>query len=142
MEKARKNLKFVSEVILIILTISLVRSILEVFLAKVNLEGVPAELIPFSKIVLCVMFVVLSIPQIYIGVKGIKVANNPDSSKAHIVWGVIFTIFSVFSVFSAVSGLTKGGNTFGDILALVSAVAQFALYFIYVKCAKQIAAKA
>ena len=142
MENARKNLRLVSEVILIILTISLVRSILEVLLSKGSMDGIPAELVSFAKIGFCVAAVVLSIPQIYIGVKGIKVANNPDSSKAHIVWGVIFTIFSVFSVISAVSGLTKGGNTFGDILALVSAVAQFALYFIYVKCAKQVAAKA
>ena len=36
MEKARKSLKFMSEIILICLTFSFVRSILEIFLTKVT----------------------------------------------------------------------------------------------------------
>ena len=142
MEKSRRSLKFMSEIILICLTFSFLRSILEVFLTKVDNDNIPTQFLIIAKIMLCVIYAVLYLPQVYIGVKGIKVAKNPDSSKAHIVWAVIFIIFAVFAAISAVSGLIKAEDVTGNIFGLIDAVIDLGLYFFYVKFAKQVLAKA
>lgn len=142
MEKSRKYLKFMSEIILICLTFSFLRSILEVFLTKVTDANIPTQFLIIAKIMLCVIYAVLYLPQVFIGVKGIKVAKNPDSSKAHIVWAVIFIVFAVFAAISAVSGLIKAEDVTGNIFGLIDAVIDLGLYFFYVKFAKQVLAKA
>ena len=142
MEKSRRSLKFMSEIILICLTFSFLRSILEVFLTKVDNDNIPTQFLIIAKIMLCVIYAVLYLPQVYIGVKGIKVAKNPDSSKAHIVWAVIFIIFAVFAAISAVSGLIKAEDVTGNIFGLIDAVIDLGLYFFNVKFAKQVLAKA
>ena len=131
-----------SEIILICLTFSFLRSILEVFLTKVDNDNIPTQFLIIAKIMLCVIYAVLYLPQVYIGVKGIKVAKNPDSSKAHIVWAVIFIVFAVFAAISAVSGLIKAEDVTGNIFGLIDAVIDLGLYFFYVKFAKQVLAKA
>jgi hypothetical protein len=142
MEKSRKYLKFMSEIILICLTFSFIRTILEVLLIKVNIDNVPNQFMLIAKIMLCVIYALLYAPQIYIGVKGIKVANTPDSSKAHIVWAVIFLVFAVFGIISSVSGLIKAEDVTNNIFALVDAAIDLALYVFYVKFAKQVLAAA
>lgn len=142
MEKSRKSLKFMSEIILILLTFSFIRTILEVLLVKVNIDNIPTQFMIIAKIMLCVIYAVLYAPQVYIGVKGIKVANTPDSSKAHIVWAVIFLVFAVLSIISSVSGLIKAEDVTGNIFALIDATIDFVLYFFYVKFAKQVLAAA
>jgi hypothetical protein len=142
MEKSRKYLKFMSEIILICLTFSFLRSILEVFLTKVTDANIPTQFLIIAKIMLCVIYALLYAPQIYIGVKGIKVANTPDSSKAHIVWAVIFLVFAVFGIISSVSGLIKAEDVTNNIFSLVDAAIDLALYVFYVKFAKQVLAAA
>ena len=140
MEKSKKYLKFVSEIILILLTFSFVRSILEVFLTKVTVDNVPTQFLIIAKIILCVVYAVLYIPQVFVGVKGIKVAKNPDSSKAHIVWAVIFLVFAIFAAVSAISGLIKAENVTENIFGLIDAAIDLVAYFFYVKFAKQVLA--
>jgi hypothetical protein len=142
MEKSRKYLKVMSEIILICLAFSFIRTILEVLLVNVNVDNASNQFIIIAKIMLCVIYAVLYLPQVYIGVKGIKVAKNPDSSKAHIVWAVIFIVFAVFAAISAVSGLIKAENVTENIFGLIDAVIDLGLYFFYVKFAKQVLAKA
>ena len=142
MEKSRKSLKFMSEIILICLTFSFVRSILEIFLIKVTNNDIPTQFLIIAKIMLCVIYAVLYLPQAFIGVKGIKVAKNPDSSKAHIVWAVIFLVFAALAAISAVSGLIKAEDIAGNVFGLIDAVIDLVLYFFYIKFAKQVLAGA
>lgn len=138
MENAKRNLKFISEVMLILLLFSAIRMILEIFLKEIRVDNIPAEFILVVKGVLCVISALLYIPQIYIGVKGIRVAKNPDSSKAHIVWAVIFFVFAAISVISTVSGMIRTGNVVGNIFGLIDSVIDLGLCFFYVKFAKQV----
>ena len=142
MEKSRKYLKFMSEIILICLAFSFIRSILEVFLINVSLNNIPDSYIITAKLVICVIYTVFYIPQVYIGVKGIKVAKNPDSSKAHIVWAVIFLAFAVLGAISSVWDMINTGDIVGSILGLINGVIDIALYFFYVRYAKQVLAVA
>ena len=139
MEKSRKSLKLMSEIILICLAFSFIRSILEVILTKVTTpDNIETQFIIIAKILPCVIYAVLYIPQVYIGIKGIKIANNPDSSKAHIVWAVIFLVFAVLAMVSAVLGLINAENVTGNVFGLVDAIIDLALYFFYIKFAKQV----
>lgn len=142
MEKSRKTLKFLSEIILIFLTFSIIRTILEVFLVKINIDGVPNSAIIVAKIILCVLYLVIFAPQIYVGVKGIKVSNKPDSSRAHITWAVIFIVFSVLATVSAVVDIINVVDVAENIFVLIDSVIDFVLYFFYVKAAKQVLAAA
>lgn len=142
MEKSRKYLKFMSEIILICLAFSFIRSILEVFLINVDPNNGNDLYIIIAKIVLCVIYTVFYIPQIYIGIKGIKVAKNPDSSKAHIVWAVIFLAFAVLGAISSTWNMIDTKDIVGNILGLINAVVDITLYFLYVKYAKQVLAVA
>ena len=138
MGNAKKNLKFMSDLILIFLTCSFIRTILEVFMTDIKVNNISAEFMIVAKIILCLIYVVIFLPQIYVGVKGIKMSKNPDSSKAHIIWAVIFVAFAVFSAVSAVVNMINNKDMTGNIFRLIDAVIDFVLYFFYVKYAKQV----
>lgn len=142
MEKSRKYLKFISEIILICLTFSFIRTILEVLFVEVDIDNVPTQFMIIAKIMICVIYALLYAPQVYIGVKGIKVANVPDSSKAHIVWAVIFILFAVLSIASSFSELIQAVDVTGNVFALVDATIDLVLYIFYVKFARQVLAAA
>ena len=138
-KKAKTGLKFTSECILILLAVSFVRSILEIFLTDVKIDGVSEGLIIASKIILCVLFaMIIFIPQIYIGVKGIKIAKNPTDSKSHIVWAVIFVIFAFISAISAIVDMVNTGDIAANIFVLIDGVVDIALYLCYIVYAKRV----
>ena len=138
MENAKKNLKFISAVMLICLTFSFIREVLEIFLTNVKLDNISFEYIIIAKIVICLIYAVMFLPQIYVGVKGIKVSKKPDSSKAHIIWAVIFIVFAAFAAISATINIAKSVDVTENVFELIDAAIDFAFYFLYVKYAKQI----
>lgn len=142
MEKTRKQLKEISVVILILAAFSLIRSVIDVILTDFSqasrLEGVTPGLILATQIFLIVFAFVLMIPEIYVGVKGIKIANASSSSKAPIVWAVILAIFSGVGVISSVSSLIHQGDLVGDLLALANTVIDVLLYITYINHVKKL----
>lgn len=142
MEKTRKQLKEISVVILILAAFSLIRSVIDVILTDFSqasrLEGVTPGLILATQIFLIVFAFVLMIPEIYVGVKGIKIANASSSSKAPIVWAVILAIFSGVGVISSVSSLIHQGDLVGDLLALANTVVDVLLYITYINHVKKL----
>ena len=142
MEKTRKHLKEISIVILILAAFSLIRSVVDViftdFSQASRLEGATPGLILATQIFLIVFAFVLMIPEIYVGAKGIKIANALSSSKAPIVWAVILAIFSGFAVISSVSSLIQQGDLVGDLLELADKVVDVLLYITYINYAKKL----
>ena len=96
MEKARKNLKEMSVLILIFAVFSFVRSIVEILFAGLSIKDLPEEIteniVIIGIVVLCVFSLILSIPQLYVGIRGIKVAKKPVATKGHIVWAIILAV--------------------------------------------------
>ena len=143
MGKTRKSLKELSILILILAAISFVRSVVDALLEGVFHkgeipEGMTEGLLLASAIIVCILSLVLLLPEIYIGIKGIKIAKNPDSSKAHIVWAIILGVLSAIAIFSPISSLIKGGDILGDVLALINAVVNVIIYFGYAVYARRI----
>ena len=142
MKNSRKNLKGMSILIFVFALITCVRHVLSIFVGDFDMatipEGSSAGLVLALQIVSCVTAVILMIPDFYIGIKGIKVANNPDSSKAHIVWATILAIFAVIGALSAVSGMTKGGDILDNIFNVIGSALNVAIYAFYIAYAKQV----
>ena len=142
MEKNKKNLKILSILILALAVYSLIRIVLSVFSIDLNPEdltdGASATLLLIGQIFVCVVSFILLIPQIFVGIKGIKVSNNPDSSKAHIVWAVILTVLSVIGILSPASELIKGVAVLDNLLAVADMVLDAIIYIEYINYAKKL----
>lgn len=113
MEKTRKNLKEYSIVVLAFIALTVIKAIVGICInglpqANEIPEGMTRELAQMiTTIAFALSFVVL-IPQIYVGVKGLKIANDPETSvKAYLVWTAILAVLAAISTINEISQLVK-----------------------------------
>ena len=147
MGKSRKNLKTTSIIVLALAGLSLLNILFEFFFGELNKElnnaaipeGSPENIVLIAKIFIVVVSFLLLLPQAYIGIKGIKIANSPNSSKGHIIWGIILIIFTASSLISPFLALIQGsGDAFGNISELCSIAVDVFILFEYVKYARDV----
>ena len=140
MEKNKKELKSFSILILALVGLTLIRSIVTVCIKGIPQsteipEGMTKELVQIVAIIAFAVGFVILIPQIYIGVKGILIANGAESGKAHIIWAIILLICSGIAVISGISDLVKAFDIYAvlDLLGPIIDCAVFAFYYIYAR---------
>lgn len=139
MDKDRKELKSFSILILVLVALTLIRAIVSACVNGFQVNEVPAgttkELVQTAAIIAFVVSLLLLIPQIYVGVKGIKIANGAASGKAHLVWALILAVLAAIATISAISNLTKAFNFDAVLSALDPAidVLAFACYYVYAR---------
>ena len=138
MEQARKNLKVTSIAVLILAGLSLINLVMEIFFGEMNETGASESILLVAKITLVVVSLLLLLPQVYVGMKGLRVVANPDASKAHIIWATILLVLAALGVITPVLSIVKLENLLGNISALISALAEVVIFFIYVKNASVI----
>ena len=142
MTNARKNLKWMSIVILALAAFTLIRVGLSVFAIDFNAadlaEGATQSIVLATQIGVCVFSFLLLLPQIYVGVKGLKISANPNRANAHIVWAIILAALSVIAVISPVMNMFKTGDFAGEFVELIDAVTDAAVYIAYIGYAKQV----
>lgn len=131
MEKAKNQLKVSSFVILFFVAVSLVNVVLQIFSGKLNVAGMN----DIAKIVAIVISVLLLLPEVYIGVKGLKMAKAPDSSKAHIVWAAILMAFMVIALIDPISALANAQNVLNNIASLAKIILEICIYVIFISSA-------
>ena len=79
MENSKKNLKIMSICILICTAITLVRLVLELVYAGVKGQFEASKgIVLASLIITFVIAFIILLPQIYVGLKGLKIAKNPN----------------------------------------------------------------
>ena len=143
MENTKKNLKITSIVLLIMAGFSLLNISAELCFGEVNNaaipEGAPGSIVLITKIILLAISSLLLWPQIYISVKGIKIAKNPNASKRHIFWATVLLVFSVIALISPVVDLLNQVSVYQNVGAILAILIDVVLYFEYVKYAKAIA---
>ena len=145
MEKAKRNLKEISIVLLILVGLSLVRMIVEVALGGLMVqelpEGVTEELMQAALIIVFVIGLLILLPQIYVGIKGIKESKKPTSSRAHIVWAKIIFVLSIIALISPISSLIQGADIVDNVLTLVDILLDVVLYFLFIIYANKVSGK-
>ena len=146
MEKTRNNLKTVSIVVLALAGLSLLNTLFELFFGELKAElnsatapaGSPDNIVFITQIFLLVISFLILLPHAYIGFKGIKIAKTPDSSKAHIIWGIILLVFTAAALISPFLALIQGGNAFENIAELCSILVDVAVLVQYVSLASAV----
>ena len=141
MEKNKKDLKALSLVILFLAALTLVRIVVNVCvngLPKVELEGVTPEVTNIVAIVALALSCVLLLPQVYVGVKGLKIANGGQGNKWHIVIAIILAICSLTAVVSSAISMFKSFN-FDTSLTVVDHFLDVAIFIMYIITARKIA---
>ena len=142
MEKTRKNLKITSIILLIMAGSSMLNILGEIFFGEFNNVGsdvAPANIVLITKIILVAFSTLLLWPQIYVGVKGIKIAKEPTSSRMHIFWATVLLILSVVGLISPVVELVQAGSVYQNIGAILSLLIEVCLYYEYISYSKAIA---
>ena len=141
MNNSRNHLKEASFLVLLFTAFSFVRMIIQLFVGfdvDPTQAGVSHEIIVVAKIVVLVVGLILLLPQLYVGVKGMKIAKNPTSSKGHIVWAVILLIFSAFGIISTVSSIAEQINVLDNVITLVDHALDVIVYCMYIKYANRV----
>lgn len=141
MEK-KKDLKIVSIAILALLGLTLITTIINACVNGIPqiqaTEGLTKDVLKIASICAFVLTFVLLLPQVYIGVKGIKIANGGEFGKAPFVWVIILAILAVIATISALSNMFKAFN-FDTILGVVDCALDVVLYVCYYLCIRSIA---
>ena len=139
MEQIRKNLKLSSIVVLILAGFSMLQVVSELFFGElgnaITTEGASDNTLLITRIFLLSFALLLTSPGIYIGIKGLRIAKNPNPSKGHIVWGIILLVITLLSLISPVVDIINNGFKYDSISALLSIAVEAAVFFEYVKYA-------
>ena len=141
MSISRNHLKEASFLVLLFTAFSFIRMIIQLFVgfeADPTQVGVSHEIIVATMIVVFVVGLILLLPQLYVGVKGMKIAKNPTSSKGHIVWAVILLVFSAFGIISTVTSIAEQINVVDNVITLVDHALDVIVYCMYIKYANQV----
>lgn len=143
MEQSRKHLKISSLLVLLFAAFSLLNLVSELFLGELNNatipEGAPTNIVSITQTILLVMSLLFLAPECYVGIKGLRIAKNPNSSKGHIVWATIIFVITLINLVSPLIGLVSDNNTEENISTLLSLGLNASIYFDYIKYARIVA---
>ncbi len=143
MDRTRKNLMAFSIFILGYAAYTLISLGLELFLGggfdNVTVpEGSPENIINITKTFVMIVTVVMVLPQIYVGIKGICVARNPDSSGAHIFWAGVLFLFALVGIVSSVIDLMNNSGTDGVFSSIVDGAIEAVFYLEFITYARAV----
>ena len=143
MEQARKNLKYSSFFVLFFAVLSLINLIAALAFGPLNQAEIPAgapeNTLAITKIFLLVISLLMLAPNIYVGVKGLRVAKNPNTSKGHIIWACILFVFSVLALVDPVVACLKDGAWGENVGALLNIGLDLIIYYEFIVQAKTVA---
>lgn len=137
METSQKRLKIASIIILVFTFFTLLNLGTEIYFsdfdAAVIPDGAPDNIVLVAKIILASISFLLVLPQIYIGIKGIKIFNAPDSSKGHIVWCAILFAIAIINVISHTVAIARHESVQENVSAVLSFLLEATIFFDYLK---------
>jgi hypothetical protein len=123
--------------VLVLAAATLIRLFAELAFGDINSAEIPAgapdNILLITKIILLVVSLAFLFPQIYIGIKGLKLAKAPVGGKGHIIWGVILLAFSAFGSVSSVIALIGAGGVQKNLPALLNSLLEALVLYDYVK---------
>ena len=142
MENAKKNLKIASWMVLVLVAFTAVRKIVDAvingFEVKEVPEGMTEDMVRISLIIAFALGFVVLLPQLYVGIKGLKVANAPCLAKGHIVWATILLVIALLGVISPISSLIKADHVGSNLAELSNALLNVAVYSLFLSAALEV----
>ena len=142
MEKSKQNLKVMSILILALTALSCVKMIVNLCTGGLKVDKVPEGmtegLMMVSLIISAAVSFALLLPQVYVGIKGLKFAETPDSSKAHIVWAIVLAILAGVGTISAISGITQSDKLVTSLINAIDSGLDVVVFIVYAVEAKRL----
>ena len=139
MEQTRKNLKLSSIAVLALAVFSLIEIVSELLFGDLGKavipEGAPENILLITQIILFSFAVVLTLPSVYMGIKGLRMAKKPNLSKGHIVWAIILLALTSFGLIKHVVGFIQNGFNFENISAFCSIAVEAFVFAEYIRFA-------
>ena len=143
MEQKRKNLKVVSAIVLVFTGLTFLRTAVEYLFADQGIailpDGSSAILQLIVRLIMVAIALVFVLPQIYMGVKGLRIAKNPAPAKAHVVWAWILLVIAILGLIEPVTAALQPGGLAGNVGALIQGLLSIVIYFAYIRCARAVA---
>ena len=139
MKQACKHLKVSAILVLVLAAMDLLNLMAGLFYGEINSvtlpEGSPENILLITKIIILVVSLLLMLPRVHVGVKGLRVAEHPDDSMGHIVWAIIIFVLSVTSLFSPIVSLIKQEDVGSNVGTLLSVLLEVLVYLDYIRYA-------
>ena len=144
MEQNRQHLKIASWVILAMAVVSFLRTAVTIML-----EGLAEAMLPdesaavvtlFVKILLLVFAFVFLLPQLFVGVRGLRIVKNPATTKkGHIVWAWILLVLTALGQVENIGALVEQGALLTKLYSALLGLISVASYIYYIWAAKAVA---
>ena len=143
MMQSRNHLKISSAILLLLTAVGFLRTAIVLFFTDPNvvdtvLDGFSQTLLLVVKIFLWVFLLVAILPQIYVGVKGLRIAKTSDTAKGHIVWAYILLVFTVLSWIEPIVTIIRQDASLTDYTPIYGLLL-IATLFYYIKSATAVA---
>ena len=139
MEQTRKFLKLSSIAVLVLSGFFMLQVICEILFGELSNAIIPEDvsynILLITQIVIFTFALLFMLPNIYIGIKGLRIAKKPDSSKGHIIWGIILLVFTVLSLISPIVDIINNGFKYDYISEFLSIAVEASVFFEYIKYA-------
>ena len=138
MEQSRKRLKLASIAILAFMGLQLLRIITDLAIGAFG-GAEAAETTEFiANMVLLAVTLLFMLPQLYVGIKGLRIARDPDGSKGHIVWAVILLFICILGIFDPIINIIGGIDVEDSVTSFFDILLQALFYFMYIKYARKV----
>lgn len=145
MENAKKQLREGSLLVLFFAALSLVRMIFDALTIyftdakNVPVEGVTQDIVTISSIAFLVVGIICLIPQVFVGLRGLKIAKEPAATKGHIVWARILMIISIVALVSIIPTLFEpNADLVNGIFGAVDCILDVVVFGLFIKYANAV----
>ena len=141
MTQQRKNLKIASILVLVYAAWSLIKTVIDLIITDFSSINASENVLLVSKIIVVVLTAVLLLPELFIGLKGLKIAKDPTSytGKAHIVWAIVLLVLALIAWISPIAGLIKQEAVASNLTTLGTLACDTAILALYLASAKSVA---
>ena len=140
-EQTKKNLRIISLCLVIFSIVSLALAAMDLitfWMDRDNYSGTSDGVVHASIGIVGVMSLLMVAVQIYIGLKGMKVAKEPDSSKGHITWATVFLVLSIIALVSPVMEMIQTKAIVANVVTIIDCLVDVLLYYYFIKWAKEV----
>ena len=145
MKSKKSDLFILSIVILAMTALALIQSIVNVAVNGIAVEPKVAEGITLPAgadvavgVATFIFGIILLLPQVFVGYRGLLNAKGPMQKQGHITWAkVLFVLAIVSAVFSIIS-IFGTKDLLNSIFNIAEHVINVGLYYLYIKYAKSI----
>ena len=140
-EQTKKNLRIISLCLVIFSIVSLALAAMDLitfWMDRDNYSGTSDGVVLASIGIVGVMSLLMVAVQIYIGLKGMKVAKEPDSSKGHITWATVLLVLSIIALVSPVMEMIQTKAIVANVVTIIDCLVDVHLYYYFIKWAKEV----